>query len=318
MLFEAYTALARNFPAGCKSLYGEQLGDSSRLWLAVDEQTFPSFLLAMQPMDTRTDISLRFIGVQFSRECEIVAREGIAISGTFTIIRLEENDPDLVRVFLRLLEEVFCGAEQPQTNREIGDRILELADLFRQIENSAKDILGLWGELFIISEAASRETATRCWCQHRNAKYDFVSEEFALEVKATLKATREHRFSLEQLRPSENLLIYIASIQLVQAHGGRTVAELMDEILGGIADFELRKAFFSLCLIKGGEDIYKANQKYLLLSREAGVAYFAASDIPVPQVEAGGPISRVKFDVRLNEVPQKVGVDRARLASFAG
>lgn len=316
MLFEAYQALIGNYPTRCDSLYGEQLRNSSELWLAVDDQAFPSFLLGMQSGDHRADIALRFIGVQFSRQCEIVTVEGEQAKGTFTIIRLEENDPDLVRMFLRLLEEAFFGAEHPQSNREVGDRILELANLFRQVENSAKDTLGLWGELFVISEAASREAAARCWCQHRNAKYDFVGVEFALEVKATLKPYREHRFSLEQLRPAEDLSIYIASVQLVQAQAGRTIAEMMDGILADLTGHELRKAFLSLCLVKGGEDIYKANQRYQLLSREAGIAYFMASDIPVPIIGEEDPISNVKFDVRLDRVPQCVGSIRSKIFSL--
>lgn len=308
MLFEAYTELIRKFPSGCASLYGEELHGKSGVWLAVDERSFPSLLFSCLPSDTRNDIELRFVGVQFARECEIGVDGGGHTSGTFSIVRLEENDPDLVRIFLRLLEEAFCGdALPPRTNREISEQILELANLFSQLEHSAKDLVGLWGELLIISRTATPGVAAQRWCLDRNAKYDFVCDGFALEVKTTLKSSRVHRFALAQLRPNEELAIYVASIQAIQAHGGTTVSELMDRILEMITDAELRRSFLALCLLKGGEDIYKSGLRLQLLSAEGGVAYFAASNIPVPFVDAISPISNVKFDVCLDDLQREDG-----------
>lgn len=317
MLFATYTSLIRHFPAQCEGLLGQQISDTSGLWLAVDAQGYPSFLLTSQPTDARSDIELRFVSVRFSRDCEIATDDSNLVQGTYTIVRLEENDPDLVRLFLRLLEEAFCGDNAPRTNRAIGERILELANLFRQVENSSKDVVGLWGELQVIIAAASREDAARCWCQQRNAKYDFVCDGFAVEVKATLKPSREHRFSLEQLRPSgEDLTVFIASAQLVQTQGGKAVFELIDEIIAKIHDADLRKAFLSLCVIKGGEDIYKSTMRFQFLARDVGIAYFAAVDIPVPLVDPVAPLSNVKFDVCLDALPQQVGDRLTRLQNM--
>lgn len=316
MLFESYTELVRRFPAGCTGLFGDEVINDVGLWLAVDGQGFPSFLLSMHPADIRQDIELRFVGVQFSRECNIALTDGREASGTFTIVRLEENDADLVRVFLRLLEEAFCGQEIARTNRAIAERILELAELFRQVETSTKDLVGLHGELTIILESSSREAAARCWCLHKNAKYDFVCGDFALEVKATLKASREHRFSIDQVRPPGGLDVYVASILLTQAHAGRIISELVDSILDGLADPDLRKAFFGLCIVKGGVDLYKSDLRLQLLSSPAGIAFYAAADIPAPEVPTGSPISNVRFDVCLDAIPAQLGDQRQRLTNF--
>lgn len=318
MLFEAYTALVQNFPTQCEGLFGERLDDTAGLWLAVDAQGYPSFLLSTDPTDVRSDIELRFVGVRFSRNCEIAVEHNRSVRGTYTIVRLEENDPDLVRLFLRLLEEAFCGENAPRTNRAVGERILELANLFRQVENSPKDIVGLWGELQVICAAASRDSAVRCWCQHRDAKYDFVCDDFAVEVKATLKASRVHRFSLEQVRPTSELAVFIASIQMVQTQSGKAVFELVDEILMGIDDADLRQAFLGACLLKGGEDIYKSGVRFQFLSRGVGIAYFSASDIPVPTVDDVARISNVKFDVCLDALPEYAGDGLARLVNMSG
>ena len=303
----------------CDGLYGQKLDGAPAWWLAIDAQAFPSILLQSQSSDARSDIELRFVGVRFSLECEIATADGNSIHGNYTVVRLEENDPELVRLFLRLMEEAFCGDHPPRTNRAIGERILELANLFRQAENSSKDVVGLWGELQVISGASTRESAVRCWCEHKNSKYDFICDGFALEVKATLKSRRQHRFSLEQLRPtSGDMEVFIVSIQLVQAQGGKAVFELIEEILAEIEDKELRIAFLGLCLMKGGEDIYRSNLRFQLLARNSGVAYFSAADIPVPLVDPNQPISNVKFDVRLDLIPQIAGAARDQLLVMNG
>lgn len=317
MLFEAYTALVDKFPSGCQSLYGEELPAVSGMWLAIDEQAFPSLLFSSQASDTRNDIELRFVGVRFSRQCEIAIDGQRSASGTYTIVRLEENDPDLVRVFLRLLEETFCGeALTAHNNREISERILELANLFSQLEHSARDVVGLWGELQIICQANSPEMAARCWCLEKTAKYDFVCDDFALEAKTTLRPSRVHRFSLDQLRAHGEFEIYVASIQVVQAFGGSTVSQLMDRVLEAITDAALRRSFLALCLLKGGEDIYKSALKLQLLSTDRGIAYFATCDIPVPFVDAESPITNVRFDVCLDHVRQQDGHICAELGNL--
>jgi hypothetical protein len=201
MLFEIYSHLTRKLPESRTLLFGSQIEPDGRLWLSITEQAFPCLLFPSQLSELRTDIALRFIDVEFSRECEIATDGAGATVGTYTIVRLNENDPDIVQLFLRLLEEAFCRGSGSFSNRQIGDKILELADLFGRLENVTGDLLGLWGELYVIGEAENVLPAVRCWCSHKNAKYDFVASEFALEVKTTLKSKRQHTFSIEQLRP---------------------------------------------------------------------------------------------------------------------
>ena len=70
-------------------------------------------------------------------------------------------------------------------------------------------------------------------------------------------------------------------------------------------------------MLKGGEDIYKSALKLQLLSGEEGIGYFAARDIPVPFVEAGLPISNVRFDVCLDEAQQQDGQRRYWLTQLS-
>jgi hypothetical protein len=316
MLFEIYSHLTGRLPESRAHLFGSQIERDGKLWLSITEQAFPCLLFPSHASEFRTDIALRFIDVEFSRECEIATDGAGATVGTYTIVRLNENDPDVVRLFLRLLEEAFCRGSI-FNNRQIGDKILELADLFGRLENAAGDILGLWGELYVIGEAENVLSAVSCWCSHKNAKYDFVANEFALEVKTTVKSKRQHTFSIEQLRPVNAFEVYITSLQLIETSSGKTFPDLLESILAQIESDDLRSAFLNHCLVKGGRDLYRNSLSLQPFPDKSSLAILDANDIPVPYLEAGTPISNVRFDVDLSGIPRVAPDLRGRILAFS-
>lgn len=300
MLFDSYTRLVERVPVTNAHLYGSPVDGEGKLWLAITDQSFPCLLFSNQEAEFRTDIALRFVDVEFSRECEIASEAAGPTVGVYTIVRLNENDSDMVRLFLRLLEEAFCRELRNLSNRQIGDRILEIAELFRRLESSTGDVLGLWGELYIIAGSGNIATAARCWCSHKNAKYDFVCPDFVLDVKTTLKPRRQHRFSIEQLRPVGGYHAYIASLQLVEAPSGLTVSDLLESVLAALGEDEVRGRFVNQCLLKGGRDLYRSVLTLQALPEGRSLAVFDASEIPVPAIEPMAPITNVRFDVDLS------------------
>lgn len=302
MLFEAYAKLVRDFPNDCDQLFGQALTVDKSVWLSVDGDAYPSLLFATRQDAVRNDIELRSVSVHFSRNCIIEAADSQATSGIYTVVRLYENDPDITRMMLRLLEEAFQARTTRYTNKEIATRVLELAELFKQIGESTGDIVGLWGELYVLLRASNLNTAVKCWCLSRNAKYDYVSEGFALEAKTTLRPRRKHRFSLDQLRPSGKFQVYVASLAVVELNSGRTGAELMDEMCGKIDDDDLRARFLAQCLVKGGRDIYRNTLKLGVLPDGKSLMILDASTIPVPEIAQGSPIENVRFDVDLTDL----------------
>ncbi|ANB02589.1 PD-(D/E)XK motif protein [Ectothiorhodospira sp. BSL-9] len=302
MLFESYAKLVNNFPDGCDQLFGQALTEDNAFWLSVDGDACPSLLFSARREDVRSDIELRSVSVCFSRDCVVEAAKGEATMGIYTVVRLNENDPDIVRMLLRLLEETFRTRKTPYTNKEIAVRILELADLFKQIGDSTGDIVGLWGELYVLSRASNLQTAVQCWCLNKNAKYDYVTDGFALEAKTTVRSRRKHRFSLDQLRPNGEFRVYVASLAVVELNSGHTAADLMDEMYGKIGDDDLRARFFAQCLVKGGRDIYRNTLKLGVFPDGTSLMVLDASTIPVPEVAQASLIENVRFDVDLTDL----------------
>lgn len=317
MLFDTYSALVTSAPLSRSHLYGAPTNAKGGMWLAITEQAFPCLVIPARSGDFRSDIALHSIDVEFSRRCEIMAEDAEEIvEGTYTVIRLNDAEPDMVRLFLRLLDEAFCRGNDEFGNRQIGDKILSIADLFSRLDSSTGDLVGLWGELHLIAESSSVISAVQSWCSHKQAKYDFVCSAFVIEVKTTLRPTRQHRFSLEQLRPASDLQIYVASLQVIEVPSGKTVPESIECIVDQIENEDLRSAFLHRCIAKGGRDLYRSTLSLQCFPGGASLVMLRASDIPVPTLANGSPISQVRFDVDLTNVPSLQGGKIAGILAF--
>lgn len=302
MLFEAYQELARRFPDACQHLFGSKIDGAHGLWLSLDAQGQPYLLFEMAEDDGQPDLKLKAVEVRFACPCDIQLQDGSALSGTYTLVSLANDDPDIIRVFLRLLEEAFLAPGADHSAAAVRDQILSIADLFTRLSDDLKDVVGLWGELHIIRTAQDVNAAASAWSSSARARYDFMTERFALEVKTTLKSARQHRFSLEQLRPNADIRVYVASILLTELPGGEAAPELIDEIYAALDDPESRARFFRQCLRKGGADIYGSELCLSTLPDGASIALFDAGTLPVPAIEGGDPISNVRFDLDLTGV----------------
>ena len=303
MLLDLYSGLLGGVRTDRPHLYGARAGTGRNLWLAITEDGFPCLVIPASEDDFRADIALRSIDVEFSRRCEIISDvAGALVTGTYTVVRLNDADPDTVRLFLRLLEESFCRDAGDLDNRQIGDKILEIGELFRRLDGSTGDLVGLWGELHIIANSRSIDSAVRSWCSHKEAKYDFVCSDFALEVKTTLKPLRQHRFSIEQLRPAGDFHVFIASLQVIEVPSGQSVPQMIESVIDQISEGDIRAAFLHRCVAKGGQDLYRSTLCLQSFPGGSSLKLLKASDIPVPSVAAGEPISQVRFDVDLSAV----------------
>ena len=300
MLLETYHRLANSFPDACPHLFGEKIKTAEGLWLSLDAQGHPYLLFEMETDDGQLDLKLKSIEVRFACPCDLQLENGIALSGLYTLVCLSNEDHDIIRVFLRLLEETFLAPGADHSAKAIREQILSIADLFTRLDVDIKDVLGLWGELHIIGGSQNLRKAVRSWSSSHNARYDFITDEFGIEVKSTLKPLRIHRFSLEQLRPSWDIQVFVASIVLVETTGGASVGELVDQIYEALGDPEERRHFLRLCLRKGGADIYASDLRLRPLPNSASVLLFDGSDLPTPSVQADDPMTNVRFDLNLS------------------
>jgi len=302
MLFDKYCSLVAKFPEGCENLFGQGVAGRSDLWFSVDANDHPALLFEVAEGSDQPDLKLKYIEVEFARQCEISVEGEPNRCGVFTAIRFKDDEADLVRIFLRLLEEAFLAGGEPLSSQKIRSKIIALSEIFSRLETSVKDVIGLWGELYVIHRSRDPNKVARAWCLAKSAQFDFLTDTHVLEVKTTTKQRRIHRFSLEQVRPSSGLSPYICSILLVEAPFGLTVGDLMDAVLEQIDDSDGRNQVFHQCLMKGGKDIYSSTIALSVLPDDTSVAVFPGSNIPAPEVDPTQPIYNVKFDADLTKL----------------
>ncbi len=316
MLFDKYCSLVAKFPEGCEHLFGQGVAGRSDLWFSVDANDHPALLFEVAEGSDQPDLKLKYIEVEFARQCEISVEGEPNRCGFFTAIRFQDDDADLVRIFLRLLEEAFLAEAEAFSSQQIRSKIIALSEIFSRLETSVKDVIGLWGELHVIHRSSDPSRVARAWCLAKSAQFDFLADTHVLEVKTTTKQRRAHRFSLEQVRPSSGLSPYICSVLLVETPSGMTVGDLMDAVLEQINDSDDRNRVFHQCLMKGGKDIYSSSMTLAVLPDETSVAVFPASSVSAPEVDPDEPIYNVKFDADLTNLKPLTKSDAELYLSF--
>ena len=302
MLFEKYTHLCDSRLPDGEQLLATPLDAWTGVWLAVDRKSQPALLFANDDQTELNDLKLQLVDVVFSKHSQITESSGKTTDGVFTVVRLNDNDPDLAHVFLRLLEVAFLELRSDFSNRSIRQEIVRLADLFQRAESDLNDIVGLWGELYVIKTSSHTESAVRSWCSHPKAKFDFVSSGHSVEVKSTLKARRVHRFSLDQVRPTSSHPHFVASLLLLEKPDGQTVGSLVDALNDQILGKELKSVFLKQCLMKAGLNLYNSETKIGVLPGGESLAMYSSPEIPAPLLSDCDSISNVRFDVDLTDI----------------
>lgn len=293
-----------SFPNECQHLFGGEIEGKSSLFFAVDANGLPHLLFEAENQDTLLDLELKYIDVQFLRKCTITINDGREIEKLCTIIKFKDSDCELIHIFLDLIEEALLFQTIDHSSQSIRAKIIAMIEIFSRLDNSINDVVGLWGELHIIHRSTNPDKLAKAWCTSETAQFDFVGEHFALEVKASTKSTRRHHFSLEQVRPSNNVRSYVCSLQLIETRSGCTVGELMDKVLTQISDATERSQVYHQCLRKGGADIYRSILQLGVLPDGSSLAVFDAQNIPAPAVNNNEPIFNIRFEADLTNAKQ--------------
>lgn len=302
MLYADCRALLQNYPEDFNGLYGTTSAAGSLI--ACDSHGYPVLLFPAHSQKDFRDIELELIEVQFSRQCELFVDGRQEVSGIFTLVTLNDNDPDTAKLFLDILEDALFADEKPLTNRRIRDTIIGISNIFCKSENMDRDIIGLWGELYIIANSGAPQAAVSSWSSNTTSRHDFMTERFSLEVKTSRSQDRVHTFSYDQLKDSDSTLL-ILSLVVSEVPGGQSVSDLITLIKDQIDDPLLRTEFLKLCASKGGKTVMQSQLKLSVKTNPQGLRIFASSDIPTPDIPDGAPISHVRFDVTMARLIDK-------------
>ena len=168
----------------------------------------------------------------------------------YTILSCISKDEQIIKIFLDICQTTISQLGKEPTPKEISEKTQMLIDLFKEMPNKLSNIVGLWGELFLIASSRNIPKSLEAWHQHAEDKYDFYDNNEALEVKCTTQTDRKHKFKHDQL--VSNLKDhYVASIMISDdPNKGLSVVDLYEDIkkrckLDNLNN-KLKKIFFKI------------------------------------------------------------------------
>lgn len=279
-------------------------GAGNQHLLVRGERGEPALLLATEPRPfPRADIRLKHVGVQFDRRFEIAhGNDGGTEVGNFCKFTCDAAGPHLHQYFVELMAataNTHPGVLSSQATDEVVDVLLEL---FRKLSLPAeRSVTGLWGELLLIHLSASPGEFVEAWHLRATDGFDFAFADKRIEVKATERPSREHEFSLKQVR-SERPTDLVASVTLSRSSAGLSALDLA-RLIAERLDAERQGKLWRLVLETLGDDVAAdGEQRFDLKSASDALTFVRASDVPAPDVSAGmAPfVTDVRFRSNIN------------------
>jgi len=165
----------------------------------------------------------------------------------------------------------------------------------------------LWAELLVIERSLHPETLINVWHNSPTAKYDFTMGRDKIEVKSTSAEERIHHFSLDQLNPSPNSRLLIASVivrESGQGLGGLSVRNLYERICTRVTVVNARLQLYSVMAETIGSDLAKLENTFFDYTEASDtLAFFNAADVPHIDKDTVPPfVSEVKFTSNLSHL----------------
>jgi hypothetical protein len=204
---------------------------------------------------------------------------------------------------LRIVGGVF--ASLIDLEKRIGDAghaILVLREIFAEgfeFEVDRNTLLGLFGELTVLTLAPDAELALSAWHSESDDRYDFSWDSYRLEVKATTSTFREHQFTSRQLPALHGIEVWVASVQIAEVEIGVSISDLFDRLATQLSDQGLRKLSSVIVKTVGLPAGLLRKPTFDLESTMAGVMVFPGNKVPTPLVVSG--CSNLRWSALLSE-----------------
>lgn len=288
--------------------------------LARDMQSNPCLLISTDSLKEPTrpaPIKLKHLSVLFDVECKVF-HDGSFEKNRFTVICCTEQDQVMRNYFLRISSTIISAIGKKPSRAEIFNAVDKLIELFRTLSQAPrKSVQGLWAELFLISLSPNPESLITAWHQSPLDKYDFNADDQRIEVKSNTSGKRIHHFSLEQLKPTTEIKVLIASVFVERVGTGMSIMEL-SELVRSRIDSNSDLLFYLeriIGLTLGKEWQSAATDRFDYNLAKRSLMYYLSDDIPCITSEIPKGVSEVHFVANL-EAAQTV--DKKTLNSSGG
>ena len=222
-------------------------------------------------------------------------------------------------LFLRLAESWLPTTPPDASGAAIDDAVARLVDLFDALVRPGRgEVLGLWGELFVIVAAEQPRELIRAWRCDPFERHDFLRSEIRLEVKTAI-AMRRHQFSLEQLEPPLGTRLIVASIVTKATAQGLTVDDLRARLIARLDDPQLAfRIDQTIATTLGDRWNETSHQRYAADLAATTLAFYDCASVPRVDCRLPPEVSQVRFSVEFDKLTPLVDPTFPGLGSLAG
>lgn len=277
--------------------------------LGCSEDGFPKFFLITSDNSSMMhNLNAELLSVEYNMLCNIVEKNVQIDNQCFTIITLRSDNEQLQKMFIDVFLMMLSMMPKKPSNILIASKIESLLSIFSKLKRKpVHKLQGLWAEMLVIEQSKDPVTIAKAWHSQPESKYDFTMGRDKLEVKSTSSENRIHRFSLDQLNPSDSSRLLVCSIiarESAKDKNGLSVYDLYDNISMKITDSEVRLHVYDVMMETLGSDFYIARKKYFDYSEACdSKSLFEHNDIPkieksyIPEL-----VSEVRFSADLSHL----------------
>jgi hypothetical protein len=268
----------------------------------------PVLLLRVQRRRVpRIPLGLCHVQVEFEVKCAVIDGDAAdcSVAATFCRVVCDPVAPWLHMLFIHALAGVVERLPPNLTPGDVDGFFAGVMELFRSFSTPAKtSVLGLWGELLIISTSPYPNTLVTGWHVAPEQNYDFAFPDAYLEVKTTARNNRQHEFALTQLR-GNLLTTFVASIVVEQNDGGENVFDLASAVEGHLLPHNRAKLWRLVAQSVGSEAEGAGDMRLLRASAVNSLRFYDAATLPTPEISllAVACISAVRFSLDLDHAP---------------
>lgn len=270
--------------------------------LGVTIEGYPKFFVYTNDSATATaNIVRELLSVEYNQPCTIIEDNGKSQSNVFSIITLRTTESPLQSYFIEIFSMMLSNLPETPSRRELSVEVENIITIFSALRKKpTKEIQGVWAELLVIEQSLNPETLISAWHNQPNAKYDFTMGGDKIEVKSTSSEERKHRFSIDQVNPSLNSRLLIASVIVRQSAGcanGLSVKALYDKICSRISTVDLRLKLYTTLATAIGND-YKNwdNIAFDYIEASDSLAFYNVENVPrILKTDVPEYVSEVKF-----------------------
>lgn len=299
------------------SWIGEEIQAYNKYYLCVDKKKSIYFCIVPSKIDEAISIANSTRGAftvfRFGFKKTITIK-GKAVNKETTFIQLI-NPIQSPRFTERFTEDCLDIIEKFGDDPVYEDLINHL-DVLRQIHMKLvkkRDIseLGLWGELFLISNSVDKKEAIESWHMSASEIYDFNNGKNITEVKTTIKPERKHKISQDQIndiKAKKSSLISIMTAP-IDSSIGVSVNHLIEEIKEPLKENEKSSFIDKLEVLAGIEylNYKKSFDRRLAEETLRSFDYDVLQRIEPANIPAS--ILKIEFTINLENIKAKPAAD---------